>query len=79
MKVVEADVLFGDGRNLTVAQSAVYVSSPAMRPSLSVNTMKHKLEDPNDLWTRIESNMEWDLRSPESIELDELDIMLDDF
>jgi hypothetical protein len=78
-KPVESDVLFGEGRNLTVAQTSVFISSPAMKPSLSVNTMKRSFEDGNDMWARVESSMEWDMRSPEHIELDELDDMLVDF
>jgi hypothetical protein len=40
---------------------------------------KKALEDTTGLWTRIEEQMEWDTRSPENIELDELDGLLDDF
>lgn len=73
------DSLFGDGRHLTVSGSVAFLGSPAMKPSLSLSTSKRAFEDPNDLWTRIDGAMEWDMRSPEHIELDELDGMLDDF
>ena len=76
---LESDALFGEGRNLTVASTAVFVSSPAMKPSLSVNTLKRGFDDSNDLWARVEGATEWDMRSPENVELEELDGMLDDF
>jgi len=81
-----SDALFGEGpRNLNVVGAAsVFVSSPAMRPSLALSTLKRGFEEPlppaADLWMRVESAaMEWDMRSPEHIELEELDGMLDDF
>lgn len=77
-KSMEPDALFGDGRTLSVNTSTVFISSPALKPSLAVNTLKRSFEE-NDLWTRVESGVEWDLRSPEHVELDELDGMLDDF
>jgi hypothetical protein len=45
---------------------------------LSVSTMKRPFEDSNDLWGRVESTMDWDMRSPENVELEELDGMFDD-
>lgn len=79
-KTTEHEGLFGDGRNLTVAPTTLFVSSPAMKPSLSLNTMKRGFEESNDMmWARIESTMDWDMRSPENVELEELDGMLDDF
>jgi len=78
MKNLETDALFGEGRGLNVLNTAVFISSPAMKPSLSVNTMKRPFEDSNDLWGRVESTMDWDMRSPEHVELDELDGMFDD-
>lgn len=77
-KNLDADVLFGEGRNLGVTEKMVFVSSPAMKPSLALNTLKRGFEE-NDLWARVEGAMEWDLRSPENVELEELDGMLDDF
>ncbi|KAH8665833.1 hypothetical protein BGZ60DRAFT_378299 [Tricladium varicosporioides] len=79
LKTMETDALFGEGRNLTVTQNAMFVSSPAMKPSLSLHTLKRTFDDSIDPWTRGDGAMEWDLRSPENIELDELDGMLDDF
>ena len=72
------DTLFGEGRGLNVAHTALFVSSPAMKPSVSLKspgTLKRSFEESNDLW----GAMEWDSRSPEHIELEELDDMLDDF
>ena len=77
-KNLEPDALFGEGRSLNVLNTAVFISSPAMKPSLSLNTLKRALDDSNDLWGRVESTMEWDMRSPENVELEELDGMFDD-
>jgi hypothetical protein len=72
--------LFGDNGKSHVAGHAVFVSSPAMKPLIvSTVTTKRGLEDTTGLWTRIEEQMEWDTRSPENIELDELDGLLNDF
>lgn len=72
--------LFGEARNLHAANSSVFTSSPAMKPSLSLNTLKRTFEESNDIWGRIDGTaMEWDMRSPENVELAELDDMLDDF
>lgn len=76
-KSTEHDGLFG--RTLTVASTTLFVSSPAMKPSLSLNTMKRSFEDSPDSWMRFENTMDWDMRSPENVELEELDGMLDDF
>lgn len=54
-----------------------FVTSPAMRPStMSLNLGKrdHDL----DSWIKLETMLEWD-RSPENIELEELDGLLDDY
>lgn len=76
---LEHDSLFGDGRGLNVVNASVFVSSPAMKPSLSMNTLKRTFDDSNDMWARVEGDIEWDMRSPENIELDELDDMFDEF
>jgi hypothetical protein len=74
---LEAEPLFGEGRHLNINNPAAFASSPAMKPSLSISTPKRGLDDSHDLWARVESN-EWDMRSPEHVELDELDGMFDD-
>lgn len=72
--------LFGDSGRVHTAGHTVFVSSPAMKPLMvSTVTSKKIFEDTTGLWTRIEDQMEWDTRSPENIELDELDGLLDDF
>jgi hypothetical protein len=78
MRSPETDALFEEGRHLSIPHGALFVSSPAMKPSLSINLLKRGFDE-TDLWARIESAMEWDMRSPENIELEELDGMLDDF
>jgi len=77
-RTVDSDALFGEGKNLTVTTTAMFVSSPAMKPSLSLN-LKRGFEESNDLWFRVEGAIEWDMRSPENVELDELDNLFDDF
>lgn len=72
----ESDTLFGDGRNLAVATQPVWVSSPAMKPSLSLNILGVRKD--SEEWSR-DGAMDWDLRSPEHVELEELEGMFDDF
>jgi hypothetical protein len=74
----ETETLFGEGRHLHIPQATLFVSSPAMKPSLSLNILKRGFDE-TDLWARADGAMEWDMRSPENIELEELDVMLDDF
>lgn len=52
-----------------------FMTSPAMRPSLII-PMKRDMEV--ESWTKFDNILDWD-RSPETIELDELDGLLDDF
>lgn len=78
-KTMDADSLFGEGRILNVLNTAMFVSSPAMKPSLSLATLKRSFEESNDPWERFSGALDWDIRSPEIIELEELDAMLDDF
>lgn len=59
------------------AFSAAFVSSPAIRPSIVPLHFGRKDGD-LDNWTKLEGMLEWD-RSPESIELDELDGLLNDY
>jgi hypothetical protein len=74
--------LFGEKIALTAtpglnAGHFSFVTSPAMRPStMSLNLGKrdHDL----DSWTKLETMLEWD-RSPENIELEELDGLLNDY
>lgn len=52
-----------------------FMASPAMRPAFSVSAKK---EGDMDGWAKLDSLLEWD-RSPETIELDELDCLLNDY
>jgi hypothetical protein len=54
-----------------------FVSSPAIRPSTMSLNFGRK-EGDVDSWTKFEGMLEWD-RSPENIELEELDGLLDDY
>lgn len=69
--------LFGDHRNHgTNAHN--FVTSPAMKPLAIPGALgKRAFEDITDIWIRDE--MEWDSRSPENIDLEELDGMFDNF
>jgi len=79
VKSLDSETLFGDGKQLNVSSTTTFLSSPAMKPSLSLSTSKRGFEDSNDMWARVEDAMEWDMRSPENVELEELDDLLDDF
>ncbi|KAG9241182.1 hypothetical protein BJ878DRAFT_245483 [Calycina marina] len=71
------EMLFGGSRSLSVADNLSYLSSPAMKPSSSLKspgTLKRNFEESSEMW----GAMEWDMRSPECIELEELEDMLDD-
>lgn len=71
--------LFGDNARHHTMAHPVYVSSPAMKPlSVATVTGKRGLDEMTDVWSR-DGHMDWDTRSPENIELDELDGLLDDF
>ncbi|KAG5982902.1 hypothetical protein E4U55_001170 [Claviceps digitariae] len=63
------DIWFGD-RGIP---SATLVASPAMRPSTMAGLRK---EDEADSWLKLNKLFEWD-RTAESIEIDELDCLLD--
>lgn len=65
------DIWFGDSR--AVASSAAFLTSPAMKPSPMSSSRK---EDDTDSWLKLNKLFEWD-RSAESIEIDELDCLLD--
>jgi hypothetical protein len=67
--------LFGDHSRSHSAIHSAFASSPALKPlMISTAINKKGFEDLTDSW-----EMEWDTRSPEKIELDELDGLLDDF
>ena len=79
-KLPEAESLFGTGWNLDVLNSSVFTSSPATKSTMnatSFSAMKRPFENSHKFWT--ETSTEWDIRSPENVELDELDGIFDDF
>jgi hypothetical protein len=69
--------LFGERISTSGLGPMSFVTSPAMRPStMSLNLGKRDVEAEN--WQKLEAMLEWD-RSPENIELDELDGLLNDY
>jgi len=54
---------------------APLVASPAIRPSLNLNL---KRDTEAESWAKLDAMLDWD-RSPENVELEELDGLLDDF
>jgi hypothetical protein len=76
---VQSDSLFGEPKGLSLAPSLLphmaYLTSPAMRPSL---TMPSKRDGEAENWSKLDAMLDWD-RSPETVELDELDCLLNDF
>lgn len=85
MNMEVADSLFGTpNRNPNASgeqHGHVSFSSPALKASLTVTTTisgsKRGFEEMS--WEKPEMGIDWDTRSPEVIELDELDGLLDDF
>lgn len=71
--------LFGDNVRHHHIGNPAFMSSPAMKPlNVATITGKRGLDEMSDMWSR-DGHMDWDTRSPENIELDELDGLLDDF
>ncbi len=70
--------LFGDRSLLSAASiTGMFVTSPAIRPS-TVTFNLGKKDAESETWVKLENMLEWD-RSPENIELDELDGLLSGF
>jgi len=73
------DSLFGgESRTLAVVPGAppvTLVASPAMRPTFALSTRK---DADGESWAKLDSMLEWD-RSPENVDLDELDGLLTGF
>lgn len=76
---MQNDMLFGEPKGLNLAPSLLphmaYMTSPAMRPSLVVSTKK---DNEAEGWSKLDAMLDWD-RSPETVELDELDCLLNDY
>ncbi|KAK6856283.1 hypothetical protein PG995_008434 [Apiospora arundinis] len=68
----------GETKGLSLAPSLLphmaFMTSPAMRPSYMVPPKKDEAEN----WHKLDAMLDWD-RSPETVELDELDGLLNDF
>jgi hypothetical protein len=64
------DTWFGESRP---ASSMTFMSSPAMRPSILPSLRK---DEEAESWLKLSKLIEWD-KSAESIEIDELDCLLD--
>jgi hypothetical protein len=72
-----ADFVFRDDAWYMDTRSTVpsaFLTSPAMKPSVS----SHKKEEESINWLKLNSLLEWD-RGAESIEIDELDCLLDTY
>ncbi|KAI3321105.1 hypothetical protein HD806DRAFT_213095 [Xylariaceae sp. AK1471] len=54
-----------------------FMTSPAMRPTLTIPAPM-KRDGEAEGWSKLDAMLDWD-KSPETIELDELDCLLDDF
>jgi hypothetical protein len=67
--------LFG---GVVMMNAASFVSSPAIRPSTTMSLNFGRKDGEVDSWAKLEGMLEWD-RSPENIELEELDGLLDDY
>ena len=68
----------GETKGFSLAPSLLphmaFMTSPAMRPSYMLPPKNNEAEN----WSKLDAMLDWD-RSPETVELDELDGMLDDF
>jgi hypothetical protein len=76
---MQNDLLFGEPRGLSLAPSLLphmaYMTSPAMRPVMATPAKK---DGEAEGWSKLDAMLDWD-RNPETIELDELDCLLDEF
>ncbi|KAI5917354.1 hypothetical protein F4810DRAFT_696750 [Camillea tinctor] len=75
---MQNEFLFGEPhRSLapSLLPHMAFMTSPAMRPSLMLST---KRDGEAENWSKLDALLDWD-RSPETVELEELDGLLDDF
>ncbi|XXG95825.1 hypothetical protein Hte_002096 [Hypoxylon texense] len=75
---MQNEQLFGEPPKMlapSLLPHMAFMTSPAMRPSLMLPTKK---DGEVESWAKFDAILDWD-RSPETIELDELDGLLDDF
>lgn len=75
---IQNESLFGEPKALTLAPGLLphiaFMTSPAMRPSLVMPTKK---DGEAEGWSKLDAMLDWD-RSPETVELDELDCLLNE-
>lgn len=79
---LQNETLFGEShRALALAPSffphMAYMTSPAMRPSVPMPPSAKK-DNEAESWLKLDAMLDWD-RSPETVELDELDGLLNGF
>ncbi|KAI2628462.1 hypothetical protein GGR54DRAFT_587278 [Hypoxylon sp. NC1633] len=74
---MQNEQLFGEPPRLlapSLLPHMAFMTSPAMRPSM----VPAKRDNEAESWTRLDAALDWD-RSPETVELDELDGLFNDF
>lgn len=77
---MQNEQLFGEPPKMlapSLLPHMAFMTSPAMRPSLMIPSSAKK-DGEAESWSKFDTILDWD-RSPETIELDELDGLLDDF
>ncbi|KAI1427866.1 hypothetical protein F5Y12DRAFT_123373 [Xylaria sp. FL1777] len=77
---MQNEQLFGEPHRSfipTFLPHMAFITSPAMRPTLTIPAPM-KRDGEAEGWSKLDAMLDWD-KSPETIELDELDCLLDDF
>ncbi|KAI0203601.1 hypothetical protein F4808DRAFT_25130 [Astrocystis sublimbata] len=77
---MQNEQLFGEPHRTfipTFLPHMAFITSPAMRPTLTMPAPM-KRDGEAEGWSKLDALLDWD-KSPETIELDELDCMLDEF
>ncbi|KAI0105243.1 hypothetical protein GGR51DRAFT_195845 [Nemania sp. FL0031] len=77
---MQNEQLFGEPHRTfipTFLPHMAFMTSPAMRPTLTIPA-PIKRDGEAEGWSKLDAMLDWD-RSPETIELDELDCLLDNF
>ncbi|KAI1827362.1 hypothetical protein F4861DRAFT_529373 [Xylaria intraflava] len=77
---MQNEQLFGEPHRTfipTFLPHMAFMTSPAMRPTLAIPAPM-KRDGEAEGWSKLDALLDWD-KSPETIELDELDCLLDDF
>ncbi|RYC57018.1 hypothetical protein CHU98_g9191 [Xylaria longipes] len=77
---MQNEQLFGEPHRTfipTFLPHMAFMTSPAMRPTLTIPA-PIKRDGEAEGWSKLDALLDWD-RSPETIELDELDCLLDEF